>query len=74
MMGHHPAHYRAWIESAGYTPAKSLLTYELDITKPFPPLIQRVIASGERNPRIKVRPIDKSWLGPGNPDRARHPQ
>lgn len=62
MMGHHPAHYRGWIEGAGYVPAKMLLTYELDITRPFPPLIQRVIASGERNPRIRVRPIDKaSW-------------
>lgn len=60
MMGHHPAHYRAWIERAGYTPAKSLLTYELDITRPFPPLIQRIISSGERNARITVRPIDKA--------------
>lgn len=60
MMGHHPAHYRAWIERAGYTPAKSLLTYELDITRPFPPLIQRIVSSGERNARITVRPIDKA--------------
>lgn len=60
LMGHHPAHYRAWIEAAGYAPEKSLLTYELDITKDFPPLIERVIASGERNARITVRPVDKS--------------
>lgn len=60
MMGHHPAHYRKWIEDAGYVSAKTLLTYELDITLAFPPLIQRVIASGERNPRIVVRPVDKS--------------
>ena len=59
MMGHHPAHYRGWIEGAGYAPAKSLLTYELDITQRFPPLIERLIASGERNARITVRPIDK---------------
>jgi GNAT superfamily N-acetyltransferase len=59
MMGHHPAHYRGWIEAAGYVPAKSLLTYELDITQRFPPLIERIIASGNRNPRIEVRPIDK---------------
>lgn len=59
MMGHHPAHYRGWIENAGYAPAKTLLTYELDITRRFPPLIERVIASGERNSRITVRPIDK---------------
>ena len=60
LMGHHPAHYRAWIESAGYAPAKSLLTYELDITRPFPPLVQRIVALGERNPRISVRPVDKA--------------
>lgn len=60
MMGHHPAHYRAWIESRGFVPAKSLLTYELDITRPFPPLIERIVASGERNSRIAIRPIDKS--------------
>lgn len=59
MMGHHPAHYRGWIETAGYAHAKSLLTYELDITKRFPPLIERIVASGERNTRITVRPVDK---------------
>ena len=58
MMGHHPPEYRGYIESAGYAQAKSLLTYELDITKDFPPLIQRIVASGERNARIKVRPVD----------------
>ena len=60
MMGHHPAHYRAWMEDAGYAPAKSLLTYELDITQDFPPLIQRIVASGDRNARIVIRPIDKA--------------
>ena len=63
MMGHHPPHYRAWIANHGYTPAKSLLTYELDITRQFPPLIQRIVASGERNPRITIRPVDKSRWG-----------
>ncbi len=60
MMGHHPAEYRGWIESYGYTPAKSLLTYELDVSKEFPPLIQRIVKSGERNDRINVRRVDKS--------------
>ncbi len=63
MMGHHPPHYRAWIANHGYTPAKSLLTYELDITRQFPPLIQRIVASGERNPRITIRTVDKSRWG-----------
>jgi len=60
MMGHHPTHYRGWIESAGYATAKLLRTYELDVTKEFPPLIQRIVASGERNERITVRYVDKS--------------
>lgn len=60
MMGHHPAHYRAWIESAGYSAAKSLLTYDLDVSQEFPPLIQRIVKSGERNDRIRVRPVNKN--------------
>ncbi len=61
MMGHQPRRYADWIESAGgYTPAKSLLTYELDVRKEFPPLIQRIVAAGERNERIRIRKVDKS--------------
>ncbi|TCD06791.1 N-acetyltransferase [Erythrobacteraceae bacterium CFH 75059] len=55
MMGHHPEHYRQWIEAAGYRKAKALLTYELDVAQQFPPLIERIIRSGERNPQIRVR-------------------
>jgi hypothetical protein len=58
MMGHQGPKFQPWIEAAGYAPVKSLLTYELDITQPFPPLIQRIIASGEKNPRIKIRNAD----------------
>jgi hypothetical protein len=60
MMGHAKPEYRTWIEGAGYTPAKTLYTYELDITKEFPPIIQRIIQSGERNARIRIREVDKS--------------
>ncbi len=59
MMGHHPAHYRGWIEGDGYTLAKKLLTYDLDVTHDFPPLIRRIVKTGERNKRIKMRPADK---------------
>jgi len=58
MMGHHNPAYKGWIESAGYAPVKKLLTYELDITKPFPPIVQRIVDAGERNPRIRVRPVE----------------
>ncbi|WP_427964616.1 N-acetyltransferase [Altererythrobacter sp.] len=60
MMGHHPEEYRGWIESHGYAKAKALLTYELDVTSEFPPLIQRIVKSGERNDRVNVRQVDKS--------------
>lgn len=60
LMGHHPAIYQPWVEAAGYTPAKALRTYELDVTQDFPRLIQRIIASGEKNERIRVRQVDKS--------------
>lgn len=58
MMAHHNAAYQAWVENAGYNPAKRLRTYDLDVTRPFPPLIQRVIASGEKNAKIRIREVD----------------
>ncbi len=60
MMGHAKPEYRGWIEDAGYRPAKELFTYELDITRPFPPLVQRIVKSGEKNARIRIRKVDKS--------------
>lgn len=60
MMGHQPERYKDYIEALGYAHAKSLLTYELDITGDFPPLIQRIVQSGERNSKIRIRKVDKS--------------
>jgi len=59
MMGHHPAEYADWIENAGYSRAKTLYTYDLDVTKDFPPLVQRIVKSGERSERINVRKVKK---------------
>ncbi|MEQ9662054.1 MAG: N-acetyltransferase [Parasphingopyxis sp.] len=58
MMGHHKTAYQSWIESAGYTEAKRLFTYDIPIVDGFPKLIDRIVASGERNDRITIRPID----------------
>ncbi|MDT0509284.1 N-acetyltransferase [Novosphingobium sp. MMS21-SN21R] len=60
MMGHQPERYNDYIKALGYQPAKTLNTYELDITKEFPPLIQRIIASGEKNPKIRIRQVERS--------------
>ena len=60
MMGHQPQRYDDYIKALGYQPAKTLNTYELDITKGFPPLIQRNVQSGEKNAKIRIRNVDKS--------------
>jgi hypothetical protein len=60
MMAHHRPQYREWIEAAGYAKAKDLLTYEVDIADWSDPMIDRLIAAGARNPRIRIRTIDKS--------------
>jgi GNAT superfamily N-acetyltransferase len=60
MMGHHDPRYEAWVEAAGYAKAKDLHTWDLDIAAGLPPLINRIVASGEKNPRIRIREVDKS--------------
>jgi hypothetical protein len=59
MMGHNKPQYEAWIEAAGYTVAKRLLTYDLPVADGFPPLVNKIVELGERNPRIHVRRVDK---------------
>ena len=59
MMGHHPAHYAGWIEAAGYVRAKTLYTYDLDITHGFGPLVDRLVQTGKRNPKINLRRVRK---------------
>ncbi len=60
MMGHHRPEYRGWIEAAGYAKAKDLLTYEVDIANWSDPLSDRLVAAGVRNPRIRIRTVNKS--------------
>ncbi|WP_310468912.1 N-acetyltransferase [Sphingomonas sp.] len=60
MMGHHRPEYAAWIEAAGYAKAKDLLTYAVDIANWSDPLADRIVAAGQRNPRIRLRSVDKS--------------
>jgi len=60
MMGHNRPQYQQWIEAAGYAGVKDLITYQVDILQRFPPLVDRIVQSGERNERIVVRKVDKS--------------
>ena len=60
MMGHHRPEYAPWVEAAGYAKARDLLTYEVDIAHWSDPRIDRLIEMGERNPKIRIRTVDKS--------------
>jgi hypothetical protein len=59
LMGHDNPAYEHWIEAAGYAGVQDLYTYEIPIDCPFPPLVERIVASGERNQRIVIRRVDK---------------
>jgi hypothetical protein len=60
LMGHHNPAYGAWIEAAGYAGVKDLYSYHIPIDVPLPPLVQRIVASGERNERIVIRKVNKA--------------
>lgn len=59
MMGHNSPLYRVWVEDAGYRPLKQLYNYDLPVVDGFPPLINRIVAAGEKNARIRIRKVDK---------------
>ncbi len=58
MMGHHKSEYEAWVEGSGYCGIKDLYTYDLP-TAPFPAIVQRIVAAGEKNRNIRVRNVDR---------------
>ncbi|HZF93370.1 MAG TPA: N-acetyltransferase [Allosphingosinicella sp.] len=60
MMGHHQAVYEAWVEGAGHRGIKDLLTYALAPGKPLPPIVERIVQSGKKNARVRLRKVDKS--------------
>lgn len=59
MLGHNSPLYRAWIEADGYRPVKQLKNYMVDIVDGFPPLVNRIVAAGDKNARIRIRRVDK---------------
>lgn len=59
MMGHARPYYAAHFEAAGYSKAKDMYAYKLDISKGMPPFVTRITRAGESNKRLVIRPIDK---------------
>ena len=60
MMGHNKPEYQGWVEGHGYQRIHDLFTYDVDVTTPFPPIVDRIVKSGEKNPRIHIRKVDKA--------------
>ena len=60
MMGHHLPYYARLIEAHGYTGIKDMHTYELQIDKPFPDIVQKIVAASEKSGKVKTRMVDKS--------------
>lgn len=60
MMGHHKPHYEQKILAAGYRAVKDLHSWELPIDRPFPDRVNRIVAAGEKNRRIRIREVDVS--------------
>ena len=59
MMGHNSPLYRGWVEGSGYRPIKQLINYDVYVKEGFSPLVNRIVAAGEKNARIRVRKVDK---------------
>ena len=60
MMGHHLPYYVRHIEARGYAGIKDLHTWGLRIDRPFPEIVQRIVAASERNTKLKTRKVDKA--------------
>lgn len=60
MMGHHRPYYAPMLLAAGYEGVKDLHGWELPIDRPFPPLVNRIVAAGEKNSRIRIREVNKA--------------
>lgn len=58
MMGYNNRSYADWVAAHGYVPIQDTSTYEVAIKNGLPELVNRLVAAGERNSRIKVRRVD----------------
>lgn len=60
MLGHNAREYQGWVERAGFLPVKQLRNYRVHITDGFPPIVNRIVSAGNKNSRIKIRPVKKA--------------
>ncbi len=58
MMGHHLPYYQKHVEAAGYEGVKDLQAWSVPVEDGFPEIVNRIVAAGERNSRIRIRHVD----------------
>jgi hypothetical protein len=58
MMGHHLPYYARHVEAAGYEGVKDLQAWSVPVVDGFPEIVNRIVAVGERNSRIRIRNVD----------------
>ncbi len=59
-MGHHLPYYATHIAAVGYEGVKDIYAWDTDIVAGFPDKINRLVDIGDRNSRIRIRPVDMS--------------
>lgn len=62
MMGHARPYYTGRVEELGYSSAKKLYAYDLDVMQEFPERTQRILRKGKESDRLRIRTIDKKNL------------
>ena len=60
MTPHHRPYYAGMVEAQGYAKIKDLYAYDFDITLGVPERMARIVAAGDKNPRIRIRKVDPS--------------
>ncbi len=63
LTGHALPYMAALVENAGHAKVKDMYAYDLDIQKPFPDHILRVISTAAKNERITLRRPDMKNIG-----------
>jgi GNAT superfamily N-acetyltransferase len=58
MMGHHLPWIERHVLAAGYASVKDLHTWTVEVENGFPETVNRIVALGERNPKIRIRKVD----------------
>ena len=58
MMGHALPYYKDFFEECGYTKAKDVYAYSVDVTVPFPKKVLRMVEYSMQNPDIEIRNIN----------------